>query len=278
VTITLYEGPLEDFATKAAQDRQFVVALARGLEILRVYMPGETLLTNSQIAARTKLPKATVSRLTHTLTELGYLTYEKPSRGYKLGDAVIGLGYGVLSGLDISRRARPDMQVLAQETGMEVTLSRRDRLSMVVIERVTLPGSRTSCIALGSRIPVAATATGRAFLAALSDDDRSFLLSLLDERAPEHLREMRPGLERALEDFRREGYCISIGEWDSTVTAVAVPVLTPDREVEAVLAGGIPTRFMTEERLRSQIAPRFVRAAAKLSRPFGLAEESRGAA
>jgi DNA-binding IclR family transcriptional regulator len=272
VTITLYEGPLEDFATKAAQDRQFVVALARGLEILRVFMPGETVLTNSQIAARTKLPKATVSRLTHTLTELGYLTYCQPSRGYKLGDAVIGLGYGVLTGLDISRRARPAMEALAQETGMEISLSRRDRLSMVVIERVALPGSRTYCVSVGSRIPIAATATGRAYLAALTDYDRGYLLSLLGERAPEHLRDMKQGLDFAFDDHRREGYCVSIGEWDSTVTAVAVPIYTPGREVEAVMAGGIPTRFMTEARLRTEIAPRFVRTAARLSRQFGIAD------
>ncbi|HEX8478422.1 MAG TPA: helix-turn-helix domain-containing protein, partial [Telluria sp.] len=49
-------------------DRQFVSALARGLEILRCFRPGESLLSNSEMARRTGMPKPTISRLTHTLT------------------------------------------------------------------------------------------------------------------------------------------------------------------------------------------------------------------
>jgi len=279
MTVTLYEGPLEDFETTARNDRQFVVALARGLEILRVFMPGETALSNSQISSRTGLPKATVSRLTHTLTTLGYLAHDVQARAYRLGDAVVGLGHGVLSGLDICRRARPTMDALAQETGMEISLSRRDRLSMVVIERVALPGSRTYCVAVGSRIPVAATATGRAYLCALTQNDRDYLLALLGERAPEHLDAMRAGLEQAQEDYARHGFCVSVGEWDSTVAAVAVPIFTPTREVEAVMAGGIPARFMKEKRLRDFAAPHFVHAAARLSETMGFASPgTRGAA
>ncbi len=279
MTITLYEGPLEDFETTARNDRQFVVALARGLEILRVFMPGETVLSNSQIAGRTGLPKATVSRLTHTLTTLGYLAHDAHARAYRLGDAVVGLGHGVLSGLDICRRARPAMDALAQETGMEISLSRRDRLSMVVIERVALPGSRTYCVAVGSRIPVAATATGRAYLSAIAPTDRDYLLDLLGERAPDHLAAMRAGLDLAQEDYARDGFCVSVGEWDSTVTAVAVPIFSPNREVEAVMAGGIPSRFMTEQRLRAMAGPAFVHAAARISETMGLAgSAARGAA
>ena len=279
MTVTLYEGPLEDFETTARNDRQFVVALARGLEILRVFLPGETMLSNGQIAARTGLPKATVSRLTHTLTTLGYLAHDPHARAYRLGDAVVGLGHGVLSGLDICRRARPAMDALAQETGMEISLSRRDRLSMVVIERVALPGSRTYCVSVGSRIPVAATATGRAYLSALTQADRDYLLALLGERAPAHLEAMREGLAQAREDFARHGFCVSVGEWDSTVAAVAVPILNPAREVEAVLAGGIPSRFMSQTRLREVAGPAFVHAAARLSATMGLAApRARGAA
>jgi len=57
-----------------ASDRSFVVALARGLDVLRAFHPNDGLLGNQEIAARTKLPKPTISRLTYTLTKLGYLT------------------------------------------------------------------------------------------------------------------------------------------------------------------------------------------------------------
>ena len=56
-------------------DRKFVTALARGLEVLRAFTPTEGLLGNGEIAERTGLPKPTVSRLTYTLTKLGYLAH-----------------------------------------------------------------------------------------------------------------------------------------------------------------------------------------------------------
>ena len=56
-------------------DRQFATTLARGLEVLRCFTPLEPLLGNKEISVRTGLPKPTVSRLTYTLTKLGYLRH-----------------------------------------------------------------------------------------------------------------------------------------------------------------------------------------------------------
>src|SRR5262245_36166824 len=69
------------------EDRQFVTALARGLEVLRAFGPGEAL-ANSEIAARTTLPRPTVSRLTYTLTKLGYLIQDPATERYRPGSAV----------------------------------------------------------------------------------------------------------------------------------------------------------------------------------------------
>ena len=55
------------------EDPRFNNALARGLAILRAFQFDETLMGNDAIAEATSLPKSTVSRLTFTLTQLGYL-------------------------------------------------------------------------------------------------------------------------------------------------------------------------------------------------------------
>src|ERR1700761_9381206 len=75
-------------AKKGATDRSFVVALSRGLDVLRAFQPHDGLLGNQEIAARTNLPKPTVSRLTYTLTKLGYLTPVPRFEKYKLAPAV----------------------------------------------------------------------------------------------------------------------------------------------------------------------------------------------
>jgi len=70
-------------------DRKFITALARGLEVLRVFTPTEGLLGNGEIAERTGLPKPTVSRLTYTLTKLGYLSHIERLAKYQLAPAAL---------------------------------------------------------------------------------------------------------------------------------------------------------------------------------------------
>src|SRR5215813_11527917 len=77
----------------AAGDRKFVTALARGLEILRAFTPSEGLLGNGELVERTGLPKPTVSRLTYTLTKLGYLVHVERLAKYQLAPAALSLGY-----------------------------------------------------------------------------------------------------------------------------------------------------------------------------------------
>ena len=94
---------IEVFSDDDAKDRQFVNALARGLELLRCFGPGEVYLTNAELAKRSSLPKPTVSRLTHTLTTLGYLNYSESQGKYQLGAGVLALGYRMLSTMECAR-------------------------------------------------------------------------------------------------------------------------------------------------------------------------------
>ncbi|HEY8015873.1 MAG TPA: helix-turn-helix domain-containing protein, partial [Dongiaceae bacterium] len=111
-------GPSErGVSAQDRTDRMFVNALARGLEILRVFNPSDGALGNQEIAKRTGIPKPTVSRLAYTLTKLGYLIYFADTRRYQLGPAGLSLGYAILNRLRIRQVARPLMQQLSDEVG-----------------------------------------------------------------------------------------------------------------------------------------------------------------
>ena len=107
-----------------AKDRQFVTALARGLDILRAFHAGEGMLGNQEIAHRTGLPKPTVARLTHTLTELGYLNYIRRFRKYELGASVLALGYAAISSMDVRRASRQPLETLAHSLNASTARSR----------------------------------------------------------------------------------------------------------------------------------------------------------
>src|SRR3954468_22126217 len=116
---------------KAATDRSFVVALSRGLDVLRAFHPSDGLLGNQEIAARTKLPKPTVSRLTYTLTKLGYLTPVPRFEKYQLAPADMALGDAALADLGVKHLSEPFRDELMRQTGGACAVRARDRLSMI---------------------------------------------------------------------------------------------------------------------------------------------------
>src|SRR5258708_8437306 len=92
---------------KVATDRSFVVALSRGLDVLRAFHPNDGLLGNQEIAARTNLPKPTVSRLTYTLTKLAYLTPVPRFEKYQLPPSAIALLHAALAPLLLPHLSHP---------------------------------------------------------------------------------------------------------------------------------------------------------------------------
>src|ERR1700704_3226219 len=157
-----FKAPAGRAAKIAKTDRHFVTALARGLEVLACYRHGDRMLGNQELSKRCGLAKSTISRLTHTLTKLGYLVYVEDSAKYSLGTATLSLGSAMFARLDIRKLAHPRMQGLAEFSECMVTLGTRDRLSMLYIDVVRGSGAVTLSLDMGSRINIATSAIGRA--------------------------------------------------------------------------------------------------------------------
>ena len=251
----------------AARDRQFVTSLSRGLDVLRAFRPGEATLGNQEIAERTGISKPTVSRLTHTLLELGYLTYAARSGRYQLGPGVLSLGYSMIAGLEVRERARPLMEELAASTNLTVAIGERDRLNIVYLD--CCRGTQTVALSLnvGSRIPLGTTALGRAILAKLPDGEREYLLRALRERDPADFARIEKGVDQAVRDIGTKGFCASFGDWRPDVNSIGVPVVSLDGErVFGLICGG-PSFNVSAEFLIEQVAPRLTQIARDLSAP-----------
>src|ERR1700719_3015425 len=162
-------------AKKVATDRNFVVALSRGLEVLRAFRPNDGLLGNQEIAARTHLPKPTVSRLTYTLTRLGYLTPVPRFEKYQLAPSAMALGYAALANLGVRHLPEPFREEVMRATGGAVAGGGRDRLRKIYFDpsRGMTLGVQLD---VRSRTPTATTAMGRAYIWALPPEERATLL------------------------------------------------------------------------------------------------------
>ena len=239
-------------------DRNFVVALSRGLEVLRSFQPNDGLLGNQEIAARTNLPKPTVSRLTYTLTKLGYLTPVPRFEKYKLSPAVMALGYAALANLGVGRLSEPYREALMRQTGGAVAVGGRDRHSMIYFGQCRSGLALGVQLDVGSRIPIATTAMGRAYIWALPDDERATLLRELREHYGSRWSRMRDGIERCGETIAKHGFAISAGEWQDDVHAVGVALKLNDGTGPYAFNCGAPAFRFTEDRLRNDIGPRLV--------------------
>jgi len=250
---------------EASKDRRFVTALARGLDVLRSFKPGEVSLGNLEIARRTGLPKPTISRLTYTLTQLGYLNYSARHGTYQLGSGVLALGYAMLSGLDIRERARPYLQELSNELDVTVALGTRDRMEMVYLEVCRGPAAVTLTIDVGTRIPLASTAMGRALLAGLSEGERGFLMGHVKKRSQSaaEFSKLESGVDIAVDDVAKRGFCLSLGDWRPDVNAVGAPLIAHDQNIYGLICGG-PAFRVSDEMLEKECGPRLVDLAKKI--------------
>ncbi len=256
-----------------SKDRQFVTALARGLELLRCFNPGERYLGITELARRTKLPKPTVSRLAGTLTKLGYLSFSEQYTKYQLGPGVLSLGYAFISNIDVRQIARYKMHELAEHFQVSASLAVRDRLSMVYIETVRSSASIGLQLGIGSRIPLATTATGRAYLAGCSPRERDTLLAQLKKQEPENWAAISAGIEQGLRDYRERGFCLSDKDWHKDVSGVGVPFLAPDGTLMAFNCGG-PAFLLPRKKLVDEVGPRLVAFVASIGKAMGGASQS----
>lgn len=235
-------------------DRKFIEALARGLNVLRAFQPGDGFLGNQEISARTGLPRSSVSRITYTLTELGYLSYSERLEKYQLDSGVLALGYAFISNLAIRRIARPLMQELARQTDTAVGLASRDRLDMIYVEYCAPATVTTFRSEIGDRVPLPTSAIGRAYLAALPADEREYFLSHVKQKAGRDWPALRERLQEAVEFYQQHGFCCVIGEWNRDVNGVAVPLVMNQGTIFSFNCGG-PAYRLKEDYLQREVAP-----------------------
>ncbi len=245
-------------AGRAPEDRHFVAALARGLQVLACFRSGDRTLGNLEIAQRCGLPKSTVSRLTSTLRRLGYLIQVADSGKYRLGTATLSLGSAMLARLDVRKLARPGMQELAEFSGATVSLGTRDRRSMLYIESCRSSAALTLSLDVGSRIPLATSAMGRAWLAMAAVDERRDALDRIAERDPAAWPDTRARIDASIDDSRKLGVTCSFGEWQKDVNGIARAFQPGGSLPLMALNVGGPSSSLSPSFLLDEVRPRLL--------------------
>lgn len=250
-----------------AKDRNFITALARGLDVLRCFRPNEIELTNTDFAERTRLPKPTVSRLTHTLCKLDYLVADPRTGTYRLSAGVLRLGYGVLSGMDIADRASDAMNALRNGPNSYITcaLGERHRTDAIYVAVRRSREDVSLTMHVGSRLPLFLSAIGRAILAGMDDAECAAALEELKTEDSTHYQKCAESLVEAKAEYATKGYCTGYGDWRPDVNGIAVPVFSLNGSRIYGLNVGGPSFHVKKKQLEGYYAKHLIAASESLS-------------
>jgi IclR family pca regulon transcriptional regulator len=234
--------------------KDFVEALARGLEVIRTFDRIHAKQTISQISERTLLARPTVLRLLLTLEELGYVRNQ--DNLYSLTPKVVDLGMAYVSALGLYGAAKPHMENLSKEVDQTISLAELDGSDIVYTGRVEVPKIVSVGVTVGARLPSASTALGRVLLAAVPDSELHNVLStpslsMYMPRTRFTAEQIRPRLQTV----REQGWAESDEDLQYGVQAIAAPIRGEDGEVVAAVGLGTHTSEIEKGIVRERYLP-----------------------
>ena len=252
------------------QDRYIVPALRRGLGILCSFDRSRPVLTMVELARINALPRATTFRLVHTLEAMGFLVRETVGQGYRLGPAVLSLGFGYLAGLELPEIARPVLERLRDATGASTHLAVRDGVEIVYLVQVSGPSALTSNIGVGSRLPAHGSTMGRALLLDLDAEalqtafGTGFLVAMTDQ-TPTTVE----ALVGILAKDRSQGYVASRSFYERGLVSLAAPVRDAAGAIVAAVSVVTSEHVLDFRAMHGVAKDRVLESAAEISRWLG---------
>lgn len=199
--------------------------LEKAMSLLNRVSAAATPMTFTELLRAGHLPKATLHRILATLIREGLLRYDAFTKTYQLGFRLLELAHEVWSDFDLRLAAQDELVKMRNAVGKTVQLAVLDGDSVVLIasEEANRESRMTSNV--GRRLPIHATASGKAILAYIDSHRQVEILeSLAPQAFTEHTLTDISDLRRELDLTRARGYAIEFCEHEAGMVSVATPI------------------------------------------------------
>lgn len=244
-----------------------VPGLERGLRILAEFSSHEPVLGAPELSRRIGIPRTTTFRLLQTLESLGFLERAAGERSYRLGVAVLRLGFEYLSSLELTDFGQPILDRLRDDTGFSSHLLIRDERDVVFVARAQTRDSMFNSVKVhvGTRLPAHATVHGQVLMGDLTLAD---LRRLYPERELERFTERTPAtvdeLYQRIRATSAQGYALSEASFERGISVISAPVRDHTGRIVAALSVTVPRSDIGDEE-RAPLVARACQAALDLS-------------
>ncbi len=215
----------------------------------------------SHLARQTGLSKAAVYQILATFERRRFVIRDPGSTLYRLSWALYELGSGVVRDVDLSRTARPHLDMLARQLGESVLLGILDGDEVLYLDRGEAPFELRMVANTGRRGMLHATASGKVLLACSGDTE------LWDRLLRRGLRRMTAAtitdpdrLRHDIAEVRQKGYATCWQEGEVGLCSVAVALRDYTGATVGCLTVAGPSTRLTTGTLQAHLAP--LRAAA----------------
>lgn len=272
--------PNKQSSESFADSPDFVVSLARGLDIIKAFAGSERdserspnirspdALTLSEVATKTGLARAVVRRFLYTLVELGYVITD--GKYFRLTAKILDLGFAYLSSFSLPKVAERFLEEVTLETNESSSASVLDGHEIVYVARVQTRRIMSVSLGIGSRLPAFCTSMGRVLLAhlpaeALEKYFKTAKFSRFTEKTisdPELLR-------KELNSVAKQGYALVDQELEIGLRSVAVPVFAAGARAVAAVNLGTQVTRTTKNELLQHFLPVLRKAAKNISSCLG---------
>lgn len=245
-------------------------AVERALDILLCFSRDEPVLTLTQIAERVELHNSTVHRLLATLEHKRFVQRDEGNGSYRLGIRMIELGFSALKRTNLSEQATPYLHRLSAEHRESVDLAILEGAEVVYLQVIESPQRVKIAAAPGEHLPAFCTATGKAFLAFLPDEEVKKIFKQGARKYTEHTNVSLSALSNDLRVTRVRGFAVSVEEYEDGTNAVAAPILDLNGHPLAVIAMAGPAFRLSRERM-SELGRSVKATADTITKELGLA-------
>lgn len=229
-------------AALASEPTWFVSSVDKAFQILRAFESRARSLSLTEIAEITGLDKSSVQRFTYTLAALGYLRKDREARRYTISPKIMSLGMIYLRTDPLVARARH--MLYEANKSLDATLNMTELDGTEVIYVVRYPGRQvvTVDVVLGMRRPAYCTASGRAILATLPDDEAIDILRRSNLVAyTEHTKTTIKAIMAEIRKARTQGFAITEQETSIGDISIAAPVRRADGSSTAAVNVSVST-------------------------------------
>ena len=247
-------------------DRDYVGALASGLDVLQAFDAEHRRMTLSEVATCAKMDRAKARRLLLTLHALGFV--KRSARQFELTPRVLQLGYAYQASNQYRIVIQQQLEAITEELGESSSLAMLDADDVVYVVRSAAPHRLMAItLSVGTRLPAAYTSMGRVLLAQLSEVEVSAFLERVELEVFTAFSITSPAaLKQEIDRVRENGYSIVDQELDSGLRSVVVPVFSGTGELVGAINISTNAARVDMETLKGVYLRRLQEAAASVAR------------